>query len=395
MTEEVKENVKQEGEFKMKKKKKPSMKKLNKKENITKVDLTKKQEDADTESSAVVVPTEEPSENIQKMEERVSEPEVEQVKATDTKEEEVKPVLEEITDTTEESIPTTPTPTSIPEPVTPPIDLPENVDMLVNFMQDTGGTIEDYVRLNADYSGVNEDVLLTEYYKQAKPHLDAEEINFLMEDRFHYDEDYDEEKAIRKKKLAKKEEIAKAKNFLEETKNKYYDEIKLRPGITQEQQKATEFFNRYNEEQAKTAKQHDDFKNVTSNYFSKDFKGFDFNLGEKKFRYGVNNPIEVAKAQSNLSTFVKKFLNEDGSVKDYEGYHKAIFAARNADQIAKHFYDQGIADGTKNVVASSKNINSDTRESTPGDIFIQGLKVRAIGGVDSSKLKIKTKKHKT
>ena len=212
-----KEEVKREGEFKMKKKKKPSMKKLNKKENITKVDLTKKQEDADTESSAVVVPTEEPSENIQKMEERVSEPEVEQVKAADTKEEEVKPVLEEITDTTEESTPTTPTPTSIPEPVTPPIDLPENVDMLVNFMQDTGGTIEDYVRLNADYSGVNEDVLLTEYYKQAKPHLDAEEINFLMEDRFHYDEDYDEEKAIRKKKLAKKEEIAKAKNFLEET----------------------------------------------------------------------------------------------------------------------------------------------------------------------------------
>ena len=395
MTEEVKENVKQEGDFKIKKKK-PSMKKLNKKEGVIKVDLTTKEEknDADTKPSAVVVPTEEPSGDIPKMEERVSEPEVKQVETANTKEEkvEVKPVLEEITDITDEP---TSIPTPTPEPIAPLIDLPENVDMLVNFMNDTGGTIEDYVRLNADYSNINEDVLLKEYYKQAKPHLDTEEINFLMEDKFHYDEDYDEEKAVRKKKLAKKEEIAKAKNFLEETKKKYYDEIKLRPGVTQEQQRATEFFNRYNEEQAKTAKQHDDFKNVTNSYFTKDFKGFDFNLGEKKFRYGVNNPVEVAKTQSNLSTFVKKFLNEDGSVKDYEGYHKAIFAARNADQIAKHFYDQGIADGTKNVVASSKNISNDTREATPGDIFIHGLKVKAIDGVDSSKLKIKKRKFNT
>tara|TARA_Y100001963_G_scaffold153719_1_gene241073 strand:- start:18 stop:1199 length:1182 start_codon:yes stop_codon:yes gene_type:complete len=390
------EEVKQEGDFKLKKKKKPSMKKLNTKDNVTKVDLNKKEEvkDAVQEPSTTKVDVHDTPGDGEKMgethienktPEKSEEKEIVENKVEDT------PVIQEITDT-EESTPTPTPPTSTTETT---IELPENVEKLVDFMRDTGGTVEDYVRLNADYSNVNENVLLQEYYKQAKPHLDADEINFLMDDKFSYDEDLDEERDIRKKKLAKKEEIAKARNFLEETKSKYYDEIKLRPGVTQEQRKAMDFFNRYNKEQEKTAKQHEEFKNTTNQYFTNDFKGFDFKLGEKKFRYGVSNPSEVAQSQSNLSTFVKKFLNEDGSVKDYEGYHKAIFAARNADQIAKHFYDQGVADGTKKMVADSKNINNDSRVATPDDIFINGLKVKAINGVDSSKLKIKKRKFNT
>tara|TARA_Y100001938_G_scaffold150378_1_gene241035 strand:- start:700 stop:1881 length:1182 start_codon:yes stop_codon:yes gene_type:complete len=390
------EEVKQEGDFKLKKKKKPSMKKLNTKDNVTKVDLNKKEEvkDAVQEPSTTKVDVHDTPGDGEKMgethienktPEKSEEKEIVENKVEDT------PVIQEITDT-EESTPTPTPPTSTTETT---IELPENVEKLVDFMRDTGGTVEDYVRLNADYSNVNENVLLQEYYKQAKPHLDADEINFLMDDKFSYDEDLDEERDIRKKKLAKKEEIAKARNFLEETKSKYYDEIKLRPSVTQEQRKAMDFFNRYNKEQEKTAKQHEEFKNTTNQYFTNDFKGFDFKLGEKKFRYGVSNPSEVAQSQSNLSTFVKKFLNEDGSVKDYEGYHKAIFAARNADQIAKHFYDQGVADGTKKMVADSKNINNDSRVATPDDIFINGLKVKAINGVDSSKLKIKKRKFNT
>jgi len=390
---ETKEEVKQEGEFKMKKKKKPSMKKLNKKDSITKVDLTKKEtQDADTEPSAVVVPTEEPSGNIQKVEEKLSEPEAEQVETTDT--EKVIPIIQEITDDTEELVETPVISTPAPDPI-PQMDLPENVEKLVDFMKETGGTVEDYVRLNADYTNIDSNMLLKEYYKQTKPHLDTDEINFLMEDKFHYDEDIDEERDIRKKKLAMKEEIAEARNFLEGLKGKYYDEIKLRPGVTQEQKKATDFFNRYNEEQIARSERHNDFVSETNNYFTKDFKGFEFNLGEKKFRYGVNNPTEVAKNQADISVFLKKFLKEDGSVKDHRGYHKAMYAARNADTIAQHFYEQGKADATKDIVAKSKNINSEVRSNVPEDIYINGLRVKAISGADSSKLKIKTRKHKT
>ena len=271
-------------------------------------------------------------------------------------------------------------------------EVPENLEKLVNFMKDTGGTVEDYVRLNADYSTVDDTILLKEYYKKSKPYLEKDEIELQLEDRFGYDEDYDDEKTVRRKKLAMKEEIAKAKNFLEETKSKYYDEIKLRPGTTQEQQKAMDFFNRYNDRQQIAQKQHEEFKKDTNRYFN-EFKGFDFNIGEKKFKYQIGNPSEVANKQSDIQDFVKTFLNEDGTVNDYDGYHKAIYAARNIDTIAKHFYDQGVTDATKNVIASSKNINKEARPSgREEDLTLGGMKIKAVTGIDSSKLKIKRKR---
>ena len=274
----------------------------------------------------------------------------------------------------------------------PEIVMPENIGKLVSFMKETGGTIEDYARLNRDYSQLDEDSILREFYKNTKPHLNNEEISFIMEDNFNYDEEVDEERDVKKKKLAFKEEIANAKNFLEKTKEKYYDEIKLRPGVTQEQQKAMDFFNRHNKEQEKVKRIRDNFEANTKELLNENFEGFDFNVGEKTFRYNVSNPSEVVEKQSSLSTFVKKFLNKEGEISDTAGYHKAVYAARNADTIAQHFYEQGKADAVKDVVAKSNNINAEPRNNPTGDVFIGGLKVRAINGVDSSKLKFKTKK---
>ena len=270
--------------------------------------------------------------------------------------------------------------------------LPDNIDKLVSFMRETGGGIEDYVRLNADYSSVSDNVLLIEYYKKTKPHLDVSEISFLMEDKFSYDEDIDDDRDIRLKKLAIKEEVANARNFLEQTKSKYYDEIKLRPGVTQEQKKATDFFNRYNEEQNTRTQQHEAFKNQTKQLLNNDFKGFDFNLGEKKFRYGVQNASQVGETQSDINNIVGKFLDDKGNVKDPAGYHKAMYAAMNADKIASHFYEQGKSDAIKEVVSTSKNPSTNEPRKAPGDVYINGLKVRAISGTDSSQLKIKTRK---
>ena len=386
-----KEEVKQEGDFKIKKK--PGRpRKLNKKDEPIKVDLSKKEEekkeDAVQEQTTdeVLVRDESPiSEEVSKedVKETTDEP-------TEKKEEVVSPI-QEITEeevVEEKVIKEEP----VAEVKQPEVNLPENIEKLVSFMEDTGGTVEDYVRLNADYSSVDKDTLLREYYKQTKPHLDTDEVNFLLEDNFHYDEDLDEERDIRKKKLAYKEEIAKAKSFLEETKSKYYDEIKLRPGVTQDQQKATDFFNRYNEEQKTVQEQHNRFKSSTKNFFNQEFKGFDFNIGEKKFRYGVGNTEDVANSQSDLTNLVGKFLDNKGEVKDFKGYHKAIYAAQNADTIANHFYEQGKADAVKDMMAKSKNISNEPRTTSNGEVFINGMKVKAISGVDSSKLKIRTNK---
>ena len=271
--------------------------------------------------------------------------------------------------------------------------LPENIEKLVTFMEDTGGSIEDYTRLNADYSSIDENTLLKEYYKKAKPHLDSEEIDFIMEENFHFDTDLDEERDVKKKKLAKKEEIAKAKNFLEETKKKYYDEIKLRPGVTQDQQKATDFFNRYNKQQDVATEQHETFKKNTKELFNDEFKGFDIKVGETSYKYNIQNREKVAENQSNINNLVKKFLNEDGDVVDTSGYHKAMYAAENVDKIASHFYEQGKADAVKDVVSKSKNLTDvKARTNSSAEIKVGGFKVKSVSGFDSAKLKIKKRK---
>ena len=270
--------------------------------------------------------------------------------------------------------------------------LPESVQKLVDFMDETGGTVEDYVRLNADYSTINDTALLKEYYKKTRPHLDDSEISFLMEDNFSYDEELDEERHVRKQKLAQKEEIAKAKNFLEGLKDKYYEEIKLRPTVSNDQRKAMDFFNRYNEREEVAQKQHKEFVDTTNKFLNDEFKGFDFNVGDKKFRYGVKDPSKVAESQSNINTFIRKFLNAKGEVVDHKGYHKAMYAADNADTIAQHFYDQGKADATKSIMAESKNIDQKPRANAE-DVYIGGLKVRAVtDGTDLTKLRIKKSK---
>ena len=234
--------------------------------------------------------------------------------------------------------------------------------------------------------------LLHEYYKTAKPHLNAEERGFIIEDSFHFDEELDEAREIRKKKLAYKEEVAKAKNYLEGLKVKYYDEIKLRPGVTQDQQKATDFFNRFNEEKKAGDARHVEFIAKTKSLLNNDFKGFDFKVGEKKFRYVIKDPSSVADNQGDISNFIKTFLNDKGEIGDHKGYHKALYAAKNADTIAQHFYEQGKTDAIKSNVAKSKNIVTEPRKTSDGEVFIDGFKVKAISGLDSSKLSIKKRK---
>jgi hypothetical protein len=278
---------------------------------------------------------------------------------------------------------------------TPGMDLPENIQKVVDFMNETGGTLEDYVRLNANYDDVDNNTLLKEYYKQNKPHLSNDEIDFLIEDKFSYDEDIDDERDVKRKKLAFKEEVAEAKSFLNNLKDKYYDEVKLNSRLNPEQQKAIDFFNRYNQEQSELAKMQEQaserFKQETNKVFNENFKGFDFSVGEKKYRFNVKDVEGTKEAQSDLFKAFSNYVSEDNSIKDAQGYHKALFAARNADSIANHFYEQGKADAIRQINAESKNINMDPRKNAGGVIETGGVKVRAVAGEDSSKLKIKLK----
>jgi hypothetical protein len=373
-------------------------------DNVIKVDLSKppqektEEKDATTEQSTDEVPVRDESKVSEEVREENVEAEVEkpagkegvqddQPVIEEITNEEVEEKVEELTEEVEEAV-------AKAEETGKP--LPENIQKLVDFMEETGGSLEDYVRLNQDYTNMDNLTVLQEYYKITKPHLSAEERGFLMEENFSYDDEADDEKDIRKKKIALKEQVAEAKAYLDRQKSKYYEEIKAGSKLTKEQQKAVDFFNRYNKESEETQKATEAAKSFftkeTDKVFNDNFKGFEYNVGDKKYRFNVKNANEVKSKQSDINNFVKKFLNKDGLMSDAKGYHKSIYTAMNADAVAKHFYEQGKADAMKDSVAKSKNVDMTPRQDHK-NFEAGGLKFKVLGD-DSSDFKFKIKKRK-
>ena len=330
----------------------------------------------------------------QPVEETVEEEVIEPVAEEVTEEVEI-PALEEITseevEEVEEQIEE-----AVAEAKATGKPLPENIQKLVDFMEETGGDINDYARLNQDYSQMDNTQALEEYYRLTKPHLDAEERSFLMDENFSFDEDMDDERDIRKKKIALKEQVAEAKAYLDGQKSKYYEEIKAGSKLTGEQQKAVDFFNRYNKEseanESRIKSEQSTFLKKTESVFNDKFKGFEYNVGEKKYRVNVKEAGKVKDTQSDINNFVKKFLNEDGTMSDAKGYHKALYSAMNSDAIANHFYEQGKADALKNSVTKAKNVDMAPRQSHK-EFEAGGMKFKVLGN-DSSDFKFKIKNKK-
>ena len=354
---------------------------------VIKVDLSKpndETEESNTNAAGVVRVDEDP-EPAQSEDEVQPQGEVQEEVPTleEVTEEQVEEFKEEVADAIEEAQATGG-------------ELPENVKKLIDFMADTGGDLEDYVRLNRDVESIDDQDALREYYKDTKPHLSSEEISFLMEDQFAYDESIDDERDIKRRKLARKEQVAEAKAYLDRQKSKYYEEIKAGNKLTPEQQKAMDFFNRYNKESEQTQKTVEKqklvFNKKTQQVFNDEFKGFDYNVGDKTYRYSVKDAEQIKNTQSDINNFVGKFLDENNTMSDAKGYHKSLFTAMNADAVARHFYEQGKADALKETVAKSKNINMDPRQSH-GVVEAGGIKVRVLGDDSNSfKFKMKSKK---
>lgn len=389
-------------EEKVKVKRRPSMKKKVI-DDIIKVDLSKpKEEDIVEEEEQQQPVAEEPttdeavgeqnpeSEPEQESEEQVSEDEQDSV-LSEIIEEEKQEIVEEKTEELTEEIKE-----AVQEQKETGVELPENIQKVVDFMNETGGSLEDYVKINQDYSKLDDNFLLNEYYRQTKPHLTSDEINFLMEDSFSFDEEIDEPRDIKRKKLAFKEQVANAKVHLDGLKSKYYEEIKMGSKLAPEQQKAVDFFNRYNKETAESQKiaekQKSVFLNKTGEVFNDEFKGFEYNVGEKIYRFNVKESNKVKETQSDINNFVGKFLNKNNEISDAKGYHKSLFTAMNPDAVAKHFYEQGKADAIKDSVTKSKNINMGSRQSH-NEVEAGGVKVKVLGDDAASfKFKIKNKK---
>ena len=341
---------------------------VEKAEDIVKIDLSKPVEE-------IKAPQEKPTELVNK----VDLPVIEEVTNEVTEVEQVAEIVEQ----------------EIKQSMKTGVDLPESVQKLMGFMEDTGGDLNDYVKLNQDFSEMDNHTLLKKYYDVTKPHLKTDEIDFIMEDKFSFDEDIDEEIDIKRKKLAMKEQVAEAKLHLESVKSKYYEDIKSGSKLTEEQQKAVSFFNRYNEESEQSRetgeKQSNVFREKSDKVFNEGFKGFEYNVGDKKFRFNVKDKQNVRETQGDINNFIKKFLTEDNMIEDAVGYHKGLFTAMNPDQVASHFYEQGKVDALKASIAKSKNVSMDPRQSHVENMNTSGFKVRALNNDDTPDFKFKIK----
>ena len=353
----------------------------------------KKEENASEEQSANEVSVRNEPEASEEVSEQDKQEGVEEL--TEQSEEKEEEKQEEALEIVEESI-EEPQQENVQETKEEPVqtnEYPEDIQKLMQFMEETNGTLEDYVNLNRDYSKMNNTSLVYEYYKNTKPHLDNEDINFLMQKEFAYDEEVAESSEIKAKQLAFKEELYKAQKHFNDSKEKYYADLKLRKQneVPEEYKEAYDFYNEATKIQERAEKLKNTFDTRTNSFFSDDFKGFDFKVGEKKYRFKVDNKENIKNAQSTIDNFIKPYLNKEGEMEKVGEYHKALFTARNADKLASHFYEQGRADAIKESVKKSKNIDMSPRSEgvAPQN---PNSKVRVVESDSSNRLRIKWNK---
>ena len=273
-------------------------------------------------------------------------------------------------------------------------ELPEDVSKLVKFIEDTGGTVEDYAKLNRDLDKIDNITLLKEYYEFTKPHLDKEDITFLMDKNFAYDKELDDPSDIKAKQLAFKEELFNAQKTFKKVKDQYYTDLKLRKekDIDPKYAKALEYYNNQQQLSKEETKLKENFLNKTNDVFNNDFKGFDFKVGENKYRFKIENPKKTKEFQSDINNFLNQYSDNKGNLTDLNKYHKALFTAQNADKIANHFYEQGRADAIKQSAKKAKNINMDPRADGSSVTTNSGDTIRVVSGNSSDKLRIKWNK---
>ena len=270
--------------------------------------------------------------------------------------------------------------------------LPNDVAAYLKYKKETGRGFEDYARLQKDYSNFSSDALLREYYTITEEGLDPEDIDDMM-DEFTIDEEIHEASDIKKIKLAKKKEIAKAKKFLRQQQEQYKQPLESRESSASESNEELIEYRQYLEsaktQQEDASQKREWFVKKSDEVFSSEFKGFKFKIGEDEVVYSPGSASELRKAQETPLNFVNKYLDSKGFIKDAEGYHKSLAVAMNPEKFAQFFYEQGKSQATDDVIRKTKNINMSER-SAPEVSVKSGFQVKAVSQPSSKGLRIKS-----
>ena len=267
--------------------------------------------------------------------------------------------------------------------------LPEDVSAYLKYKKETGRNIQDFYNLQKDYDSMDDDSVLASYYSATEEGLDAIDIQDIIEDKFDFDEEIDDPKDVKKIKLAKKRELAKAKKFLNEQKDKYKVPLESSgDGLSADQKENLNAYKSYLDEsksiKEQNEKRYEYFLNKTNEVFNNEFKGFDFKVGENNFTYKPGTAEEIKNVQKDIGNFINKYMDDKGLIADAQGYHKALSVAMNPEKFAQFFYEQGVSSAVDNVTRKSKNINMEMRQA-PQAVTKNGMKIRPVGKVDSGR----------
>lgn len=272
--------------------------------------------------------------------------------------------------------------------------LPEDVAAYMKYKKETGRGFEDFLRLKKDFDAMNPDQLLKEYLTATQEGLDSDDIDSLMDD-YRFDEELDDESTIKKAKIAKKKVLAEAKKYFNTQKEKYKMPLESSTVfIPDEEKEIYESYKQYTK-QAKTIEEENNrkrqwFDQKTNDVFSGEFKGFEFNVNDRKFTFAPGDANELKKNQATPQNFINKYLDEQGLMKDAAGYHRSLAIAMNPEKFAKFFYEQGMADATDDVTRKIKNINMSERKVPEVGKASDGLQVKAVNPDSGRNLKIRS-----
>ena len=273
--------------------------------------------------------------------------------------------------------------------------LPDEVSKYLDFKKETGRGFEDFIKANKNYDNLEDDQILKEYYSLTESDLDSEDIEYLMEDKFGYDEEVDDDRDIKKKNISKKRELAIAKKYLSKLSETYKTPLESSGGSYSEEQLKEisaykEYVQKAQTEVESNKRKSEYFQKKTDEVFNSEFKGFEFKVGDKNVIYSSGDANEIKSKQVNVQSFINQYVGEDGLVNDAQGWHKALNAAMNPDKLAQYFYEQGKADAIGDVSKKSKNINMSLRQ-TPQSSPQQGFQARAVNTDSGRGLRIRSK----
>lgn len=235
------------------------------------------------------------------------------------------------------------------EPEEPQLQIDERLQPILDFVEKTGRSPEDWFRyqqLNPSEMDDLSAVRLT--IQNDYPDLTAQEVDRLMNRKYKLDPERFDEDEIADSALQLKIDATKARK----------DISSLRDNYTLPVQSAT---------QGEIESPFDESWYSTMQQETSALEAVEFTLPNgQSFNYGLRDEYrqQLVDKNSRLEEFFDQYVEDNGAWNiDKLNMHQTV--VDNIDEIVKNVYQQGLSDGQRKVVSNASNVQAQSPSSTP------------------------------